>query len=73
MESMQAEAWCEVVDFCCDLGMDVNTARSGINDVKGFILRIYRAQHRMHWTALFVGLGSFVFGFTTCAIILALL
>ena len=31
------------------------------------------AQHRMHWTALWVGLGSFVLGFATCAIILALL
>jgi hypothetical protein len=28
------------------------------------------AQHRMHWTALWVGLGSFVLGFATCAIIL---
>lgn len=28
------------------------------------------AQHRMHWTALLVGLGSFVLGFATCVIIL---
>jgi hypothetical protein len=28
------------------------------------------AEHRMYWTALLVGLGSFVLGFATCAIIL---
>lgn len=37
----------------------------------GAFLRGYdSAQHRMHWTALLIGLGSFVLGFATCAIIL---